>query len=220
MENSKIWYLEQFDFWKVLRPGDIEYLDQALTKRKISKDSIITVREYNHIYFLKSGIIKLVFLDKDGNERIKSILGPGTIFGELNITDHFDKNDYAVAKEDCIICLMKRDEFNYILNKNDALKVEIIKDFAERIHKLEKFINDLVFKGSEERIIEFLQGLRDEFGEHREDQIVTKNFLSHDEIAKLTSTSRQFVTKILNKLKKRGCLAYDSKYFYFKDSLD
>lgn len=220
MDQSKIWYLEQFDFWKILKQDDVEYLDKTLTKRHFKKGQIINVREYSHIYFLKAGIIKLLFLDNDGNERIKSILGPGSIFGEQNLTHHDDMDDYAVAKEDSIICFMNRDEFNYILDKNDALKVEVIKNFAEQIHKLEKSINDLVFKGSEKRIIEFLQSFRDEFGKQDEDKVVAKNFLNHDEIAKLTSTSRQFVTKTLNKLKKRGCLEYDKNNFYFNGVLD
>ncbi|MBO3698255.1 Crp/Fnr family transcriptional regulator [Roseivirga sp. E12] len=220
MDNSNIWYLEQFDFWKVLKDEDIKFLDERLTKRTIKQDDIIRVEEYNYIYFLKSGIMKLVYLDEDGNERIKSLRKPGTIFGELNITSQTDKNVYAIAKEDAVVCLMTRDEFNYILDKNNALKVEVIKTFSERIHKLEKLVNDLVFKSSEERIIDFLMSFRDEFGESNDKGLMARNFISHDEIAKLTSTSRQFVTKTLNKLKKQGCVTYDNEYFYFHGSLE
>lgn len=66
-------------------------------------------------------------------------------------------------------------------------------------------------KGAPTRVREFLIDFAKEYGKPKEDGLYIKNFLTHDDIAKITATSRQTVTSVLNELRNKGILDYNSK---------
>lgn len=47
-----------------------------------------------------------------------------------------------------------------------------------------------------------------------------KNFLTHKDIAKLTFTSRQTVSSVLNRLKRNGQIDYNERYIRILDLQD
>lgn len=217
MSSSKIWLLEQFDFWSVLKKDDIEYLDTHLVKKRIMKNEHLMLGEnVDSIFFLKKGVMKITTYHEEGRECTKYLLKRGSIFGELPFSITSGNDDYAVALEDSVICYLHENEFNRILEKNHALNNEINKMMGSKMIRLHRRIESIVFKDSKTRVQEFLNDLKNDYGQQDENgNIVVKNFLTHKEIAGLTSTSRQFVTKILSEMKMAGSIDYNKDYIIF-----
>jgi len=219
MENtSKFWYLEKFELTQKLKKDEMMNMEKSMVMKKIDKNTFLHFPEMKdgHVYFLKEGMVKIVHVAESGDEQIKYILTPGNIFGELALlSNQEDSDDYAVAADDCVICFMKVDDLKMMMEMNKELSVRINKLIGFRIKRVERKLESLIFKDARTRVIEFLIELAIEFGKKEGSTIVVKNFLSHEEIAKITTTSRQTVTTILNELKSRGLMTYDTKRMEF-----
>ena len=170
------------------------------------------------VFFLKKGSVKIV---NTTNNTVKYIVKRGNIFGELSLYDkEAAKEEQAYALEDSIICYIETNQMEELMEKHKSLKNGVLKIYGLRIKKLERRLSDLLYKDSATRIKEFIFQYIEEFGEQNEtNQIVTKNLLSHKEIANLTNTSRQTVSNVLSSLRKKGLIDYDSQFIsYIKET--
>jgi len=82
---------------------------------------------------------------------------------------------------------------------------------------METRLENLVFKDSRSRIIDFLLELSDKRGERVGYETVVRKFLTHQEIANLTATSRQTVTTVLNDLRSKGLIKFDRRRLLIRD---
>ena len=147
------------------------------------------------------------------NDNAKFIVKTGNIFGELSLYDaDTDVREKALALEDCIICYIKADQMEALMKQHKSLKNGILKIYGIRIKKLERRLQDLLYKDSATRIKEFIMDYINEFGQEQNGKIVAKNLLSHKDIASLTNTSRQTVSNILSTLRKNRLIDYGSGY--------
>jgi CRP-like cAMP-binding protein len=75
----------------------------------------------------------------------------------------------------------------------------------------------LVFKDSRSRIIDFLLELSDQKGERVGFEIVLRKFMTHQELANMTATSRQTVTTVLNDLRSKDIIKFDRRRLLIRD---
>ena len=162
-------------------------------------------------FFLKKGTVKIV--DSESNT-VKYIVKKGNIFGELSLYDKQAANEEkAYALEDSIICYIKSNQMEELMEKHKSLKNGILKIYGIRIKKLERRLQDLIYKDSASRIKEFVTEYVRDFGEEEKRQVLwQKNLLSHQDIANLTNTSRQTVNNVLSNLRRERLIDYSSRY--------
>ena len=79
-----------------------------------------------------------------------------------------------------------------------------MKIMGSRMLEMEQRLESLVFKDSRTRIIEFLKDLADKKGQRVGYEILVRKFMTHQDIANLTATSRQTVTTVLNELRNKN----------------
>lgn len=218
--SLKFWYLEKFDFTQKLCKNEIIHLEKAMVMKKVDKDTSLHFPEMKQdfIYFLKEGLVKIVHVNESGEEQIKYVLTPGNVFGEMSLLENKeDENDFAVAVDNCVICFMNVKELKGMMDRNKDLSIRINKLVGLRIKRIEKRLDSLLFKDAKTRIIEFLIEMANEFGKKDAEGIRMKSILSHEEIAKITTTSRQTVTSVLNELKTKGLVTYNKTFYLFHD---
>ncbi|MCB0557912.1 MAG: winged helix-turn-helix domain-containing protein, partial [Phaeodactylibacter sp.] len=83
--------------------------------------------------------------------------------------------------------------------------------------EMEQRLESLVFKDSRTRIIEFLHELGEKKGQRVGYEMLVRKFMTHQEIANLTATSRQTVTTVLNELRNRNLLTFNRKRLLIRD---
>lgn len=214
INSQKYWYLEKFDLTTRLSKDEMMQMDRAMVMKKIDKNTLITFPELkgNYIYFLKEGIVKIVNVSDEGNEMIKYLITSGQIFGELALLETQEsENDYAVAVNDCVICFMEANIVKMMMEDNPKMAMYVRKLVGLRLKKIERRLESIIFKDAPTRIKEFVQDFAREYGKLREEGLVITNFLTHDDIAKITATSRQTVTLVLNDLRSKGLIEYSPK---------
>jgi CRP/FNR family transcriptional regulator, cyclic AMP receptor protein len=212
--KDKLWYLEHFDILQRLKKNDIVNMEKAMVMRTIGKNTMLHFPEMKnkYVYFLKEGIVKISSQNEDGQELIKHIIKPGFIFGEMALLENTeDENDYAVTLEDSIVCFMDVENLKAMMQMNTDLNISIRKLIGLRIKKVENRLSSMVFKDAATRIYDFLKEFAQEYGRNEKDGCTAKLFLTHDDIAKLTATTRQTVSTAMNKLRQHGKISYTPK---------
>ncbi|MBD79551.1 MAG: cAMP-binding protein [Crocinitomicaceae bacterium] len=170
------------------------------------------------VFLLKKGKVKIGSFSNDGKEIIKAILEPGEIFGEMAIMGQEKRKDFAQAlTNDVRFCAIGVEEMREMLISNPKLGFEVTKTIGDRLQKIERRLESLVFKDARQRILEFIlnnaleKGMTVGFG------LKLKHELTHQDIANLTATSRQTVTIILNELREMELINFDRKSILIHD---
>jgi CRP-like cAMP-binding protein len=214
-EQTKLWYLKNINILEGLPEREMKALAARTSMSRLRKNGVIYFPEAQskNIYFLKSGHVKIARLSPEGREAILDVVGPGEIFGELGLADEPEEEyvEIAEALDDVLICAMSKNDFMEFLKKNPELNLRMLKLIGLKLRKVESKVEDLIFKNVRERLTTFLLRFAEAFGKIKDRQISVPNFLSQDEIARLTGASRQSVATILNELRKEGLIDFTTK---------
>ena len=218
--ESKLWHLERINLFKDLESDELEEVDKVSTMRTMPKEKYIYFPEEPSkvVFLLKEGRVKIGSYSNDGKEIIKAILQPGEVFGELAITGEEKRRDFAQAMDNNVrICAIGVNEMLRIMNSNPRLSLGVTKMIGERLSKVERRLESLVFKDARERIIDFIKTNALERGKKVGDELLLKHNLTHQDIANLTATSRQTVTIVLNDLREQELIYFDRKSILVHD---
>lgn len=214
MRLMKYWFLEDsFNLMKRMGMRDMMSLCELLVMKTFKKGSEVHEQfEEDHlIYFIKKGHVKIG--KKEGDEFfLKQVLGKGNIFGESKLTTGEDNDVYtAIAMSECVICFIEVDRMEQMMEQYPKLHNSILKLAGFKFKKIERRLDDIIYKDAEARIKDFIFDFVREEGAITEEWVIAKNIFSHAEIGKLTSTSRQTVNNVISALRTGGGLVYDRK---------
>jgi len=213
MSEKALWYLENIDVMGIFCPKKLSNSDDSHAKETFTKGAYVYVPEdaSNKIYFITEGRIKIGSRGSKDKEITKAILGKGEVFGELAILDGAERRDYAIAMEDSKVCAITKEEMKNLMKDYSQLNLFLMKLMGKRAIEMEKRLESLVFKDSRSRIIEFLSDLVEQKGQRVGYEMLVRKFVTHQEIANITATSRQTVTTVLNELRNKNILTFDRK---------
>ncbi len=218
--ESKLWYLEQINIFRDLDEKDLNRIDKMTNMRTMEKGKYIFFPDdpSKVVFLLKIGKVKIGSYSNDGKEIIKAILEPGEIFGEMAIMGQETRRDFAQAlTNDVRFCAIGAEEMKEMLMSNPQLNFEVTKTIGERLQKVERRLESLVFKDARQRILEFISTNAIERGMKVGYGLKFKHELTHQDIANLTATSRQTVTIILNELREMELINFDRKSILIHD---
>ncbi len=219
MNNQSFWYLENVDVMGLFCPKKMGDFNQNHDQKKYKKGTYIYLPEEtsDKIYFLSQGRIKIGMYGDANKEITKAVLGPGEVFGELALAGEQNRRDFAYVMEDAEVCAVTKGEMKNLLKDHSALNLFFMRIMGNRVLDMEKRLESLVFKDSRTRIIEFLQGLVEKKGQRIGYEMLVRKFLTHQEIANMTATSRQTVTTVLNELRSKNILTFDRRRLLVRD---
>ncbi|MBI3520364.1 MAG: Crp/Fnr family transcriptional regulator [Bacteroidetes bacterium] len=220
-EKTKLWYFENFNLMKTLPMKELMRLDKSSKMKEVPKKQIIYFPEENSnsVFLIKKGKVKISRLSEDGREIIIAILGPGEIFGESAITDSDSKREeFAEATEDTLLCTIFSEIIHELMQKDSSFSLRITKIIGFRFKRIQSRFESLIFKPSDERVKCFIKDLANDEGRKTlEGEIEIKLNLTHEDIGKLTATSRQTVTTVFNELEKKKIISFDRSRILVKN---
>lgn len=214
MENSGLWFLQNIDATEIFCPNKMASSAGDKHVSKIYKKGEVIYFPQDHadkIYFIHSGRVKIVAHGGEDKEIIKAVLGKGEIFGELALIKDDVRKDKAVSMEETALCIVDKKDMSALMPERSSLQSFFLNLFGSRILEMETRLESLVFKDSRSRIIQFLVELAEKKGEPVGFETVVRKFLTHQEIANLTATSRQTVTTVLNDLRNKEIIKFDRR---------
>lgn len=173
--------------------------------------------DVKEIYFIKNGSVKTGCYLESGKEITKFMFKSNEIFGETALVGLKHRRDYSFALEDSEILIINLTVLLNKIKKDIQLSWYFINLFGERNIAYDERLESMVFKDSRTRIIDFIVDTVEKNGKKIGFEIVVNKFYTHQDIANLTSTSRQTVTTILNILKNHNIITFDRRRLLVRD---
>lgn len=212
-QNSKLWHLENFDFFKELNPEHSNFICEHTLMKTLEKDESVYFQNdpANSVYFLKEGKVRISKFDKNGEEFLVAILGKGEIFGEASITENSTRQEAAIVEEKATYCVMGDEDFKGLLLTAPELSFKFSQMWLNNLLHTQNRLKDFSLKNNKQRIIDFLKEPALLNNAQINGKIVINESFTHQKIAQLTSTNRQEVSMVFSELKKKKIIDYDRK---------
>lgn len=219
-QKDSIWYLEDIDLFECFCPingAEERYRKQPKRGYKKSEFVYFSDDQADKVFFIHEGAVKIAGYTEDGNEIIKAILHPGEIFGELAVYGESKRTDYAQAVEETQVCVLDRSEVVTLMRDVNDFQQFLNRLMGERVIMTQKRLASLLYKDARTRIAEYILEQADKRSKNSKDGVVLRNYLTHQEIASYTGTSRQTVTTVLNQFRESGLIDFDRKKIIIKN---
>lgn len=218
---QSFWHLENIDVTHLLCPTKLGN-DDLMSKKMhqtFKKGEPVYVPDdlSDRIFFIQEGRIKISVMNEEGKEITKAILGRGEVFGELSLLGEAQRRDFATALENTTTCVVNLEELRGLMRDRSELNLFFMQMFGARQLEMERRLESLVFRDSRSRIVEFLVGITKTKGQRVGYEWVVRQFITHQEIANLTATSRQTVTTTLNDLRYLKLITFNRSRLLVRD---
>lgn len=207
--ESKQNFLKKVPIFGALSQDCLLRIAKITTEKSYSKKSIIFHEgDYGDtLYIIKNGRIKIAKVAIDGREKTLCILQPGDFFGEMAIFDNLPRSATAEAVDNDIQLLaISKSDFERLIHEQPSISLRIMKDLTRRIRQVNQQVEDLAFKDVHGRVASTLYNLL-----NTEEKIrgvkVNRLRMTHQDLANMVGSSRETVTRALNRLQDEGAIA-------------
>ncbi|HTN08326.1 Crp/Fnr family transcriptional regulator [Agriterribacter sp.] len=169
------------------------------------------------IYFIKQGFLKVELNGKQGRPLILHIAGQGAIFGHRTNSFHPYHACTATAVTDIQYCYIPLALFDDIAEKNPVLKQQVINQLLTELELAEKKSVNLAHKTVREKIGEALLILARVYN-YEAKRCPFRIHFSRQDIADLTGTTKEQVSKTLNDFEKENLVKCVAKKIIYLDT--
>ncbi len=201
-KSEKVGYLQMVDIFQDLTEAEIEEIDRAITVSSCRRGKILYMPEDTSevLFLLKQGRVQLYRISPDGKKLVIATIGPGSVFGEMALIGQGMHNTFAEAIEDCVLCVMSRDDVERLLVTKPKVALRIFETLGDRLREAEARLEEIAFKGIPARLASLLLQLADAHGSNA---IIG---LTHQDLGEQIGTYRETTTQTLNTFKAEGLI--------------
>ncbi len=169
-----------------------------------------------HVYFLRQGRIKVYQPSHSGKEVILWFCFAGEMFGLAEVAQGGGRVVHAQVCEDSEVLRLSQSQFSEFLRNHPDSAHLIMQVLSCRMRTLSEVIVNLVNDDVETRIMKLILRLGARHGISNGQDIHLNISLTHQEIADMVGTTRQTVTGVLSKLKRRGFISLENRRIYIE----
>jgi CRP/FNR family transcriptional regulator, cyclic AMP receptor protein len=221
LDDKQLLLIRKYDLWANLTDEEYDELNVMHNFIVARKGDYIYFdgHFHNKLYFIKEGYIKVGYVDDNGEEIIKEIIHKGEFFGQFTLEKNNLNGEFARAyKADVSLCAFNVEDFEKLLKKKPQIAISYSKQVGHKLRNAEYRLINMLNKDVRSRLISFFYQLAMQSGyDGNADSFQMKNFLSHDDIARLIGSARQTVTSFLADLEKENLVISDRKKIHIPD---
>jgi CRP-like cAMP-binding protein len=190
------------DIFQDLTEEEIEEIDRATTLTTGRRGKIFYMPEDTSevLFLLKQGHVQLYRISPDGKKLVIATVGPGAVFGEMALIGQGMHNTFAEALEDCVLCIMSREDVERMLLTKPRVALRIFEALGSRLRETETRLEEIAFKGIPARLASLLLQL----AEDRDSDIISG--MTHQDLGEQIGTYRETTTQTLNTFKAEGLI--------------
>ncbi|WP_064972443.1 Crp/Fnr family transcriptional regulator [Modestobacter caceresii] len=158
------------------------------------------------LFIVKVGSVRIYRLSPEGRRLTLAVLGPGALFGEMELIGQRMGEGFAETLEPSVLCLMSEQDVRSMLLSDTRIATRMITGLGRRLAEVEQRLADTVLKTVPQRVAGVLcrlataappeTGLFPQRGPHIR--------LTHEQLAELVGTTRETATKLLGDFRATG----------------
>ena len=201
--------LKNIPLFSELSHGELGELLELIEKRRYPKGSIVLYKgdEGQVIYLILKGKVNVDLIDENGKEIILSTLKSGNYFGEMSAFDQMPRSATIITVEDSEFLVISQKIITDQIKKNPKIALKLLSEMSRRLREADEQISNLALLDVRGRVAQILLKLyRGTNVRKSEDyRIVPRPALK--DIAAMSGTSRETVSRILSEFSKRGLIS-------------
>lgn len=209
--NKEIWYFEEVDLYEILCPYKYNDHLKSHPLNCYNKQDFLFMEGdlVRDLYLVAEGRVKVGYYDNEGNEQVLAFLGRGEILGEKAIFGENRHREFAQAVVDrTMICKLHVDKARELVRDYVPFSLTITKRFGERMQRLERRLQILLFKDARQRLVEFLKDLCRDIGTPYRTGTRILLDITQSDIAALIGSSRKTVSLLFTDLEEAGLVKF------------
>ncbi len=160
------------------------------------------------VYFIVSGRAKVTLYSEQGREIVLSVLKKGDMFGEMSIMDEKPRSANVETIKDLNCLVVKKDAFLKYLSVHHRVYRTMFAYLTTRLREATRKIGGLALLDVCGRIAHTLIGMAKPSSD---DEIVTIERPTHEELAAMIGSSREVVSRALKKMSNEGYIKIEKK---------
>lgn len=206
--------LSAVPYFSHLNVDELKMINKITTLKKYKKDEIIFFEDEpgENVYIIKKGKVKVLKMNKDGDQHILNIFKKNDILAEVIV---FDRENYpatAIALSDVVCYSLNRDKLSQMFLGHPQITIKVMKVISARLRKAQQNIRDLGLKDSQSRLASLLYHLALKHGDkNKSNQISISLLLTQQELANMIGATRETVSRTLKNIEDKNIIKISRK---------
>lgn len=207
-------YLESMPLFHGVPAATLKGLIDRLLVRQHSPDQLLLIAEDwgNSVYFILQGWVKVRAYTWEGKEITLNILGPGDIFGEMALLLSAPRSSDVLSLTTVVLGCFPATDFMSLVQNEAVVGLRLAQLMARRLQQLNRRLQ-MRQSDSMARVADILLFLAEGQGKSSADGVEIPR-LSHQELASLSGLTRETVSRVLQKLDKKGLVERSSQAIF------
>jgi CRP-like cAMP-binding protein len=168
------------------------------------------------IYFIRSGIAKVEVTGKNGRPLILRLAGTGSVLGHRACHGDMEQPLSAVAVENVYACCISPAIYNQLTEKSAWLHNAMIQSLLDEMRQVELHAVRLTHLSVKERVADTLLHIAKLY-QYRPGSNGIHVHMERQDLADLSGTTREQVSRMLTELEKEGLVKFRRKHFKYFD---
>ena len=211
--------LKNNKFFSSLEQDELDEVEEIMRLRNYNRGEIIFFEgeEGDGLFLLKSGKVKLTKMVESGEEQILTIIKPGNIFAEVVLFGNANYPATATALEDSKIYLIRSQDMTKLIKDKPSIAVKLLDVMSKRLRRAQKLVRDMGLKDTTRRTASLLIYLAEEHGVEKNNKVRIDIKLTQKELANMIGTTRETISRVLNKFKDAGIVSTAQRKMIIND---
>lgn len=187
------------DIFRDLEPEAMAAFEQQAEQRTCRKGQILYSQEDRAevLFLLKRGRVQVYRQTTSGKRLELAVIEPGTFFGKIPLLGESQRNTYAEAVEDSLICVMSCTDVERLMHEKPQVALRMIEVLGQRLALCEARLEEMAYRSVPARIAAVLLRL----SQVQQGEVVP---ITHQELGDMIGTLRESVTKNLDEFQRAG----------------
>ncbi len=217
---SNLDLLRRVPLFSLLTVAQAEVISGAVIKRRFKRGEALVEQgqKSNALFILLTGRARVVTSDSRGREVILATLAQGDYLGEMSIIDNEPHSATVRAEVQTDVLMLGRAEFARCLTENASMSLVVMRGLVKRLRHADRKIESLALLDVYGRVA---HALLDFAVADAQGQLLVKDKISRQDLAKMVGASREMVSRVMKDLEERGFIeALPSGATLLKDRLN
>lgn len=217
---SNLDLLRRVPLFSLLTVAQAEVISGAVIKRRFKCGEALVEQgqKSNALFILLTGRARVMTSDSRGREVILATLAQGDYLGEMSIIDNEPHSATVRAEVQTDVLMLGRAEFARCLTENASMSLVVMRGLVKRLRHADRKIESLALLDVYGRVA---HALLDFAVPDAQGQLVIKDKISRQDLAKMVGASREMVSRVMKDLEERGFIeALPSGATVLKDRLN
>ncbi|MFD1125857.1 Crp/Fnr family transcriptional regulator [Lentilactobacillus raoultii] len=199
-----------------LSDQDLDRIISSMTIKSFHRGQVLFDQgdPRSNYYFLISGVVKSFHLDEDGDEQLYLYIRQNKAFPYIGL---FEDENYAYSIEtmtEVKIAVMPMKLYEELLRENPEMMINAIREMSSIINTTEMQLQRMVTTSAKCRVWNAIWFLGQQIGDKQDDDTIVIPYpMTLIELSKVSGTTRETTSLMVQQLVAEGKIQYNRKYF-------